>query len=102
MSLINEEKKRISDIACKMQVEEKKEKESYYLERADKRTRTALDIQAFDFDSPLELQKQLCEMWSGFSDEKMLEFLKVCCVSAFKNKESKEQRREVSTYIYEF
>lgn len=103
MNLINdEEKKRISEIAGGIKIEKRKKEESYYLNRLDKETRTVSDIQEFEYNSPLELQKQLCEIWSKLSDDKMQEFQKVCCVSAFKNRENEEQGQKVSTYIYEF
>ncbi len=62
---------------------------------------TCYPIKEYDFDNPVELQKELNSMWEKLDKEYMKEYGLVISVSAFKNRKSSASR-EVSFFNYEF
>ncbi len=109
MSLIDGNKemqmiKKLADtVAKKKDVQKRRENcDSYFLKRSEKEAKVLRSIELYNFQTPMEFQKVLMEMWEELDDKMMQEFVTVCSVALYKNSVGKEEDGSISSFVYEF
>lgn len=101
MSLINsKEKEMIKSISDKMSGISNRDtvESSYYVRCQDNKEARIME---YGFQTPLELQNQLKQMWQRYDKLEMQEFAVVCSIATFKAKSFKSDHK-ISTFLYEF
>lgn len=78
---------------------------TYYSKRTEESSNPENVLKEYVFSSPVEIKKELEQMWAAMGKEEMQAFLPVCMASLAKNRPGKlrkEEEHTVSPYIYEF